>query len=175
MTFSIRRTTLAVAAVGLSLGLVSCAGGQSVAEACKIAEVTLTDASAGVATESQSFMTDAVAGKDVDVKAAFEPVLASLKDAQSKITNEEVKAPIDVFVTEFGALTKIYGEFDFSILAGLGDTSNLDMTDAAAVQELQDKAAKAQEQTLALSEKASEHATKLQTAVDQFAKLCNAG
>ncbi|MBC9953148.1 hypothetical protein ICM05_00600 [Leucobacter sp. cx-42] len=175
MTFSIRRTTLAVAAVGLSLGLVSCAGGQSVAEACKIAEVTLTDASADLATESQSFMTDAVAGKDVDIKAAFDPMLASLKDAQSKITNAEVKAPLDDFVTEFGAVTDLFGEFDFSILAGLGDTSNLDMTDAAAVQELQDKAAKAQEQSLALSEKVNDHSTKLQTAADQLAKLCNAG
>ncbi|KZE90886.1 hypothetical protein [Microbacterium sp. TNHR37B] len=87
--------------------LTGCSGQQSVADACKIAESTVSE----VQTDVASVSADASAGEFSKVSGLFDTLKGKLDEASGKITNEEVKtavndlsASVDKFATLFDGL-----------------------------------------------------------------------
>lgn len=95
MNTNIRRIGALLAAGALATTLAACSGGQSVADACKIANDTMTEVSSDTEAATQQFMQDMTAGGEVDINALFEPIGKALESAQSEITNEEVSKALE--------------------------------------------------------------------------------
>lgn len=94
MTISRRaRLFAAIGAIALvPAALTACSGGQSVSEACKVAQESITDASSGM-TEA---MSDPAAAEQ-----AFADLTTAITEAGDDITNEEVKGAYDEFAASF--------------------------------------------------------------------------
>ena len=161
-----RRIGAIVASLGLAAALASCSGGQSVADACKVAEETMTDVVTESQAEVQTQLESAMAGETVDLNAALEPVQEALKDTQSKVTNEEVKKPLDTFVSEYNSFVDVIKGAD---LSGMADLQNLDPTDPEAVAKAQELQADAQQLQTDLTDATS----KLQDASTGLQSVCN--
>ncbi|MBK0420786.1 hypothetical protein JD292_01645 [Leucobacter sp. CSA2] len=162
---SVRRIGAVLATFGLAAALVSCSGGQSVADACKITN----DQMESVVTKSQSNVNaelqKATQGEDADIKGAFEPVTKAIKDAQTKVTNEEVKKPLDTFAKEYNSFIDSVEGVDFKQFA---DLKNLDPTDPNAME----KAKAVQETAQKLQKDMTDHATKIQDAGNKLTEVC---
>ncbi len=96
---TIRTATIAIAAIALSTGLSGCGGGQSVAEACKVAEKEVKAATADLGTVDPTDQTAAAENLDSMAKA--------LEDTQAKIDNQEVKDALGDLAAEFKKLKPI--------------------------------------------------------------------
>jgi len=94
MTISRRaRLFAAIGAIALvPAALTACSGGQSVSDACQVAQEAITDASSGM-TEA---MSDPAAAEQ-----AFADLTSEISAASDKITNEEVKGAYDDFAASF--------------------------------------------------------------------------
>lgn len=153
------RTGALVAAAGLALSMSACSGGQSVAEACKVANETVNE----VNQDTQQIMQDALSGGDMT--ELFAPVEKALDDAQSKITNEEVATKLGKVQDEFSAMSsKLEG-------VEMPDMSNIDPTDPDAMADLESQQAELEQ----LSTDMQESSEALMAAGQDLQETCNAG
>ncbi|OZB85356.1 hypothetical protein [Microbacterium sp. 13-71-7] len=153
------------AAIALTATMTACSGGQSVADACKIANGEMNKATSSISSDVNSAMQQATQGDKVDFAAIFAPVQKGLEEAGKKVTNESVKAPLTAFATEFDGFVKVFDGFE------MPDLKNLDATDPAAMDKLkaaQDKAQEISTKAQAASAKLTEQGKKLQD-------ICNKG
>lgn len=102
---TINRTVRTLAAVGVlalvPAGLAACSGGQSVEEACSVAQDNMTEAM-GDMSELSSMMSS----QDVDgITALLGDINDALDKSADEITNEEVSAAFGKFHTEYSSLT----------------------------------------------------------------------
>lgn len=153
-----RRAGAITAVALLSLGLASCSGGQSTAEACEILNESVADVVNDAQSETSALMSDFAAGEEVDFAAAFAEAQTALADAQKQVTNEEVSQQLDAFVAEYDGLVAVFDDLDLSAYQELAkQTEEIDYTDTKAVEELQTKSeelmAQSQELTDSLTEK----------------------
>ena len=160
----VTRLSGAAAVIVLATTLSACAGGQSVAEACKIAQDELATASSTISSDLSSSVSKAATGENVDFGALFQPVMDGLTAAQSKVTNADVKAPLTAFTDEFSSFIQTLEGFE------MPDVSKIDPTDAAAMEKLQAAQEKAQE----ISTKSQEASTKLGEQAKKLQSVCGA-
>ncbi|HPU13415.1 MAG TPA: hypothetical protein PLQ19_06455 [Aeromicrobium sp.] len=99
---TIRTAVIAIAAIALSAGLSGCGGGESVADACKIAEKEVKDATADLGTIDPTDPAAATANLDAMAKV--------LKDTQAKIDNKEVSDAIGALASEFEKLKPVLAD-----------------------------------------------------------------
>lgn len=151
------------AVVALTATMSACAGGQSVAEACSIAQDEMTKASSSIQSDLSTAMGNVTSGEKVDFSSLFQPIVDGLKAAQDKITNDEVKAPLTAFTDEFTSFTQVFEGFE------MPDVTNIDPSDADAMAKLQAAQDKAQE----ISTKSQEANTKLTEKANDLQKVCN--
>lgn len=99
------KSVLFITALALGIGLTGCsAGGQSVAEACKV----ISDQGAEITNSAQEAMGSAASDPDAAVDALGE-VQKQFEDLGGDITNEEVKPVFEDFVSAYGELTDAIG------------------------------------------------------------------
>ncbi|UOR02706.1 hypothetical protein MUN77_05175 [Leucobacter allii] len=177
MHTQIRRTGAVLAGLALAATLASCAGGQSVADACAIA----TDADTKI-NESNSAITegfsDLTSGESVNFGELLAPAQDALADAQQQITNEEVKGAYDKIVTSFSATADMLENVDLSVFQDLAELQNLDLSDPAnldRIEELQAKSDEIQEQTQGLQDDLKTTQDDLMSAVTELNEVCAAG
>lgn len=158
---SIARFGGAVAVAALTVTLAACSGGgQSVADACKTAEAAMSE----VNENTNSMVQEALSG-EADYAELFAPVQEALSNAESEITNEEVKSALGSVGTEFDALVE-----DLSGLE-LPNADDIDPTAPDAMEQLN----KMQEDAQAASESLQERSQALMDAGTKLQELCNAG
>lgn len=98
-----RKPAAALAAITLSLGLAACGGGgQSVDEACTVAEKEVKDAMGDMSSIDPSD-TD----KATDTIASMSK---ALQDTEKKLDNDDVKKAVGDLSTEFDKLEKAFGD-----------------------------------------------------------------
>lgn len=153
------------AAIALTVSMAACAGGQSVADACKIANDEMNKATSSIQSDTSSALQKATQGEKVDFAGVFKPISESLAKVNDKVTNEEVKKPLKAFTDEFNTFVKTFDGLE------IPDVSKLDATDPAAMQKLQD----AQKQLQDVSTKMQESSTKLTEQGKKLQSVCNAG
>lgn len=99
------KSVLFITALALGIGLTGCsAGGQSVADACKV----ISDEGAAITTSAQEAMGSAASDPDAAI-AALGDVQKQFEELGGKITNDEVKPAFDDFVAAYGDLTDAIG------------------------------------------------------------------
>lgn len=127
MSFSKTTTRIAgvLGAASLALSLAACSGGQSVAEACQIAEDTVTEAQG----QMEGIMTDVMAGEG-DMKELFASVNDALKAAEKKVTNDEVADALGAVSTDFMKIGDVLGDFK------MPSVDDLDYTDPEAMEQI---------------------------------------
>lgn len=152
----------AAAVITLAATMTACAGGQSVADACTIAKNEIQTATSSIQTDLNSSMSKATSGEKVDFSSLFQPVLDGLSSAESKVTNEQVKAPLTAFADEYRNFATIFADFE------MPDLTKIDPSDPTAMQQLQDAQAKAEE----ISTKGQESSTKLQDQAKKLQDVC---
>ncbi|PRI10634.1 hypothetical protein [Leucobacter massiliensis] len=165
-----------VGAALLTLSLASCAGGQSVAEACQIAEDTMTEVVSQSQADTQQALQDAMQGEDIDLGATLQPVLDALGDAQKKVTNAEVKDALDGFVDEYQTFADTISAIDLSAFQELSDLSDLDPSDPEAMaklDELQQKSQELQQKSQELQTELNERTEALTSASSKLEELCS--
>ncbi|MFT4231651.1 MAG: hypothetical protein QM606_02590 [Leucobacter sp.] len=127
MNTTIRRTGAVLATAGLALGLMSCSGGQSVEEACTVAEETMNEVVTESQADIQQSLQDALQGNEVDFEATLKPIQDALAETQDKVTNKEVKSALDAFVDEYDAFAASIEEVDLSGFADLSEMADLEL------------------------------------------------
>ncbi|MBL3686453.1 hypothetical protein D3248_05735 [Leucobacter zeae] len=152
----------ALGAATLALTLASCSGGQSVADACKIANTEISKASSSMQSDLSAAMQGMTSGETPDFNALFDPILEGLDSAEKKVTNEEVKKPLSTFTSQYRDFAKSLEGFE------MPDMSSIDPTDSAAV-------AEATEGMQELSTKITEDSSKLMESGQKLQEVCNAG
>ena len=152
----------ALGAAALTLTLASCSGGQSVADACKIANSEISKASSSMQSDLSSAMQGMGAGETPDFNGMFEPILKGLDSAEEKVTNEKVKEPLSTFTSQYRDFAKSLEGFE------MPDMSTIDTTDPEAV-------AKATEGMQELSTKITEDSSELMKSGQKLQEVCNAG
>jgi len=100
---NVRKPAAVLAALTLSFGLAACGGGgQSVDEACKVAESEVKDA-----------MGDMSSIDATDTDKATETISSmsdALKKTQDKLENDEVKKAVGDLAAEFGQLESVFSD-----------------------------------------------------------------
>ena len=147
-------------AAALTFSLASCSGGQSVADACSIANSTVNEATGDL----QSVLSDAMSGEG-DLSAAFDPITEALEEAQSEVTNEEVSTALTNFTEELSAMSGTLEGYE------IPDASSIDPADPEAMDKLEQMQSEAEEMT----SKLEEHSTALTEAGQTLQDLCSAG
>ena len=157
---STRRIGAVVAALALASSLAACSGGQSVADACKIADSTVSEANS----EMQSLMSDAMAG-DGDLATMFEPVNKALEEAQAKVTNPDVSKALTSVADEFKGMSTELGDYK------IPDMSSIDPSDPDAMAELEALQAESEELSASLEKRSQA----LMEAGTNLQEVCAAG
>lgn len=98
----IQLTLVAAATTALTIGLSGCAGGQSVAEACKI----VGDGALALQDTANDLMTKATDGDKEAVASGLEKLDTALADIGEKVTNAAVKPVWDGFATAYSKVTE---------------------------------------------------------------------
>ncbi|WP_017791727.1 hypothetical protein [Leucobacter salsicius] len=155
---TITRVTGALGVAALALSLAACSGGQSVAEACQIAQDSIAQASDQV----DQLMSEAVSGGGT-MKDLVDPLNDALDGAEKKVTNPEVSAALKSMNSEFVRLG--------DLLEGvpLPDTQDIDPDAAATPEEL-----KTEEALEAISGELEKRNAALEQADMQLQELCGA-
>ena len=103
-TYRLAGTAGAVVAV---LALSACSdgasGGQSVDEACTVAEEVMTTALDEMGTQLESTFTDIAYGIEVDTHGVFAPLNDAISDAVEQVSNTDVKGALVDFKDDFEA------------------------------------------------------------------------
>ncbi|MBS1673407.1 MAG: hypothetical protein JSS74_05515 [Actinobacteria bacterium] len=167
-----KRTTMSriggvAAAFALAATMTGCSmlGGQSVADACKIANEEITKASSSVSSDLSDAMQNATSGEKVDFEGLFAPVQKGLDEAQKKVTNETVKVPLSAFAKQFKTFTTSFAGFE------VPDLKSLDPTDPTAM----DKITEAQKKIEEISTKTQAESSKLQDLSKKLQDVCTKG
>ena len=153
------------AAIALTATMTACSGGQSVADACKIANTEMNKATSSISSDVNAAMQQATQGEKVDFAEIFAPVQKGLEEAGKKVTNEAVKAPLTAFATEFNGFVKVFDGFE------MPDMKNIDATDPAAMDKLKEAQTKVEE----ISTKAQDASAKLTEQGKKLQEICNKG
>lgn len=153
------------AAIALTATMTACSGGQSVADACKIANAEMTKATSSVSSDLNAAVQQATQGEKVDFAGIFAPVQKGLDEAGKKVTNETVKAPLTAFASEFEGFIKVYEGLE------IPDLKNIDATDPASM----DKVKQAQDKIQEVSTKAQAASAKLTEQGKKLQEVCNKG
>lgn len=101
---NVRTTAAALAAVALSFGLTACSGGQSVDEACSVAEK-----------EVKAAMGDLGSINPTDTASAastIKSLTAALEKTESDLENAEVKKAIGDLAADFGKLETAFADLN---------------------------------------------------------------
>jgi len=100
------KSTIFIASLALGLGaLTGCAGGQSVADACKVIQ----DEGSSMSTAMSDAMSSV--GTDPDAAAkALDDAEVKLKELGDKITNDQVKPIYTDFLDAYGDISGILGD-----------------------------------------------------------------
>lgn len=101
---TLRKTAAALAALTLSFGLTACGGGQSVDEACKVAESEVKDAMGDM---SSIDVTDKDKATDT-----ISSMTEALKKTQDKLENDEVKKAVGDLAQEFDQLESVFADLE---------------------------------------------------------------
>ena len=101
---TLRKTAAALAALTLSFGLAACGGGQSVDEACKVAESEVKDAMGDM---SSIDVTDKDKATDT-----ISSMTEALKKTQDKLENDEVKKAVGDLAKEFDQLESVFADLE---------------------------------------------------------------
>lgn len=153
------------AAIALAATMTACSGGQSVADACKVAQDEMQKATSSMSSDVNDAMQKATAGEKVDFAGLFAPVLESLDAADKKITNESVKKPLEAFSAEYKSFVKVFDGFE------IPDVKSIDATDPAAM----DKLTEAQNKMKDVSTKVQDASTKLMDQAKKLQDVCTKG
>ncbi|VXB66798.1 conserved exported hypothetical protein [Microbacterium sp. 8M] len=153
------------AAIVLTATMTACSGGQSVADACKVANTEMNKATSSISSDVNSAMQKATAGEKVDFAGLFAPVLEGLDAADKKITNESVKKPLEAFSAEYKNFVTVFDGFE------MPDLKNLDATDPATM----DKLTEAQNKMKDVSTKVQDASTKLMDQAKKLQDVCAKG
>lgn len=145
-------------AAALAFTLTACSGGQSVAEACQIAEETVSEAQEDMTT----LMSDAMSG-DSNMGDMFAPILKAFSDAEKNVSNKEVSAALKDVNAEFSSMIDLVGDFK------LPDTSDIDFSDPDAMAEFEAMQADLE----ALSSELEESTKGMEAAGKRLEELCN--
>jgi len=153
------------AAIALTATMTACSGGQSVADACKIAQDEIQKATSNISSDVNSAMQKATSGEKVDFAGLFAPILEGLDTADKKITNESVKKPLEGFSAEYKSFVKVFDGFE------MPDLKSIDPTDPAAM----DKLTEAQTKMKDVSTKVQDASTKLMDQAKKLQQVCTKG
>lgn len=165
-TATFPRIAAFAAAAALTTSLAACsAGGQSVSEACRIAQEEISKATSSVTSDLSSSMQKATQGEKVDFNALLAPALEGIEAAEKKIANEKVKAPLTAFGEEYRNFVKVFDGFE------IPDLKSLDPTDPTAMAKITAAQEKAQE----IATKGQEATTKLNEQAKKLQAACTAG
>lgn len=159
MSFSKTTTRIAgvLGAATLALSLAACSGGQSVAEACKIAEDTVTEAQG----QMEGIMTDVMAGEG-DMGDMFKTLDDALSSAEKKVSNTEVSDALKAVSDDFVKVGDVLGDFK------MPSTDDLDYSDPEAMEKLTEM----QGELEAISGKMEEASTSLTDSSKKLEELC---
>ncbi|QIK62543.1 hypothetical protein G7068_04470 [Leucobacter viscericola] len=149
-----------VAAIALASTLSACSGGQSVTEACKVANSTVNEATS----DMNTLLQDAMSGNG-DFSKVFDPINKALDEAQSKVTNEKVSKSLKTVADEFSAMGEDLKGYK------VPDVSSIDMTAPDASEKLEAMSKESE----AVSAKLQKRSESLQKAGTDLQKVCNAG
>lgn len=163
-TQKIGRASGLIAATGLAIALVGCAGGQSTADACKIANDNFAEVQQEVQDNSQAAVDGMMNGEDVDFDSLFAPVNDALAKTQEEVTNDEVKPVVDNFATSIQGLTDELSGLDIPNMA------DFDPTDPEAMAQAEEMQAQAAELQTAMQT----HTENIQSATTELNEVCSA-
>lgn len=154
-------TSVALLAASGMLLLSACStpGGQSVAEACQVAEDTMSEAVEQMGNELGEAMSALAYGEEIDTSAAFAPIVASLDEAATAVTNSEVKSALEDFRDGFS---------DFSEKFAEADIPSIEQSNMGDVKALEEQAAKLEE----FSKSMEAEAQKFQDSANAISELC---
>lgn len=145
-------------AAALAVTLSACSGGQSVAEACQVAEKTVSDAQTGM----QSAVTEAMTGEG-DFGELFSGVNDALVKAEAKVSNAEVSQALKDITADFGEVSEVFKDFK------MPDMTDVDYSDPEAMAELEEITAELEAKSGDLEELSS----KLEKSSSKLQELCN--
>ncbi|MHA3685204.1 hypothetical protein ACXR2T_14220 [Leucobacter sp. HY1910] len=155
---SVGKTTTKFAGVlcaaALAFTLSACSGGQSVAEACKIAEETVSEAQS----DMQSAMTEAMTGEG-DFGELFSGVNDALVKAEKQVNNAEVSQALKDITADFGEVRDVFKDFK------MPDMTDFDYSDPEAMADFEEISAELEAKSgelEAISSKLEKSSAKLQ-------------
>lgn len=155
------KTTTRIASVlgvaGLALSLAACSGGQSVAEACQVAEKSVLEAQGNM----ESAVTDAFSGEG-DFSELFSGVTDALAKAEKEVKNSEVSDALKAVTADFSKVGDVFDGFEMPSMEGL------DFTDPEAMAEFE----KMGEQLEAKSAELDELSSALEASGNKLEELC---
>lgn len=163
-TQKLRRGSGLIAIAGLAVALVGCSGGQSTADACKIANDNMTEVTQEAQASSQAVMEAMASGEDVDFESLFAPTREALAKTQEEVTNEEVAAAVDKFATAYESLTDELSTME------IPDMSSFDPSDPEAMAQAEEIQAQATE----LQETMTTQAENLTASMTELTEVCGA-
>lgn len=154
---TITRVAGMLGAGALALTLAACSGGQSVAEACQIAQDSVAEAGEQI----NSLMAEAISGGG-SMKDLIAPLNEAIEGAEAKVTNPEVLAALEAMNSEFTSLGELLEGID------LPDMQGTDPENPTATPEQ----LKAQEELAAISGEIEERSLALEAADTRLQELC---
>lgn len=159
MPFSktLTRVTGLLGAGALVLTLAACSGGQSVTEACQIAQESVAEAGEQI----NSLMAEALSGGG-SMKDLIAPLNDALEGAEAKVTNPEVLAALESMNREFESLGELVDGIQ------LPDMQNADPENPTPEQ------LKAQEELAAIGGDLEERSLAVEAADARLQELCGA-
>lgn len=152
-------TALLAASGMLLLAACSAPGGQSVAEACQVAEDTMSEAVEQTGNELGEAMNALVYGEEFDASATFAPIVDSINEAAGLVKNSEVKSALKEFGEGFKSFSEMFANADIPSI----DASN--MGDVRAIEE---QAAKLEEFSKSMEAETRE----FEASANAIAELC---
>lgn len=159
---SIRKTASKFAGVfgaaALVLSLAACSGGQSVAEACQVAEKTVSEAQG----DMESAVTEAMSGEG-NFGDLFTGVNEALVKAEKEVQNAEVSDALKAITADFGKVGDVFKDFKMPNMA------DLDYTDPEAMAEFEEITAELEGKSAELEELSAS----LEKSSSKLQELCN--
>lgn len=159
---SISKTTSKFAGVlgaaALVFSLAACSGGQSVAEACKVAEKTVSEAQA----DMETAVTEAMSGEG-NFSDLFTGVNDALVKAEKEVQNAEVSDALKGISTDFSKVGEVFKDFKMPSM------DDIDYTDPEAMAELEAMSAELE----AKSGELEELSASLEKSSTKLQDLCN--
>lgn len=160
MSFSKTTTKIAgvLGAATLALSLAACSGGQSVAEACKVAEKTVSAAQS----DMETAVTEAMSGEG-NFGDLFSGVNEALVKAEKEVQNAEVSDALKAVTADFSKVGEVFKDFK------MPNMTDLDYSDPKAMAEFEEITAELEGKSAELQELSSS----LEKSSTKLQELCN--